>query len=88
MGCDDAQGSIKASSKDEAIKIYKQKPAVGYYDDRCYHVMDVQFFDGEAFDTEDAAIKFLEGKMKKWDLKAGMVAYGNGMYAYYVLLPC
>lgn len=87
MGCDDAQGIIKASSKEGAIMVYKQNPAVGYYDDKCYYVMDVEFFD-EVFDTEADAVKFLEGKMKKWDLKAGMVACGDGKYAYYVLLPC
>lgn len=88
MGCDVYDGVLEASSPAEAIEAYKGQAPIGYYDDKAYSILDVQFFEEEEFDSRESAVRFLETRMKKWDLKVGMVKCGQSVYAYYVLLPC
>lgn len=90
MGGDWIQNTITASSKEEAIAIYKKNPEWSNYEDFegvfSFTARNVKFFDN-VFDNEEEAHTFLATKVKKWDDFAAMCKCGHNKYAYDAILP-
>lgn len=87
MGADLVQETITAMSKEEAIAAYGANPPLGYYDNQCYFIRDVHYFDNIFLKSQDA-FDFLLQHVKKWDNFAVMCKCGSNLYAYIVILPC
>jgi hypothetical protein len=87
MGADIYENILTASSKEEAIKIYKQFAPTGYYDGYAYRILKVNVYD-EVFDSKDNAYSFLLGKTRKWDNVVHMAKCGDNIWAYVVTMPC
>jgi hypothetical protein len=86
MGAEEFDGVIEASTPEEAIKEYKNIAPTAYYDLMAYSIMETIVFP-DVFPSESSAHQFLRGKMKKWDMKAGIVRCGEDRFAWLVIMP-
>jgi len=87
MGAEEFDGVIEASSADEAVRKYKTIAPMATYDMQCYCIMDAVVHP-EVFEDASSAQEFLRGRIRKWDMKAGIVRCGDNRFAWRVLMPC